>query len=79
MQAKTGTGTCHICHLNFITSHAIYTIGKTLAFLLPAVERLLKLPNLPKGVSILVLSPSRELALQVCICLLTIQCIFRLI
>ena len=40
-------------------------IGKTLAFLLPAVERLLKLPKVPQGISILVLSPTRELVLQV--------------
>lgn len=40
--------------------------GKTIAFLLPAIERLLKVPaNTRQGVSILVLSPTRELALQV--------------
>ena len=42
-----------------------HLIGKTLAFLLPAVEQLLKRPNVPEGISILVLSPTRELVLQV--------------
>jgi ATP-dependent RNA helicase RhlE len=37
--------------------------GKTLAFLLPLLERLSK-PGLPKGVSALILSPTRELAIQ---------------
>ncbi|KAF8809289.1 DEAD-domain-containing protein [Phlegmacium glaucopus] len=39
--------------------------GKTLAFLLPAIERLLKRPNALQGTSILVLSPTRELVLQI--------------
>jgi len=38
--------------------------GKTIAFLLPAIERLLKAPA-QRGISILVLAPTRELALQV--------------
>ncbi|KAG7447700.1 DEAD-domain-containing protein [Guyanagaster necrorhizus] len=38
--------------------------GKTLAFLLPAIETLSK-SKLRKGVSILVLSPTRELAIQI--------------
>jgi ATP-dependent RNA helicase MSS116 len=45
--------------------HSLFP-GKTIAFLLPAIERLLKAPaNIRQGVSILVLSPTRELALQV--------------
>ena len=40
--------------------------GKTIAFLLPALHSLLTQPALPKGqVAILVLSPTRELALQI--------------
>ncbi|TFK35364.1 P-loop containing nucleoside triphosphate hydrolase protein [Crucibulum laeve] len=39
--------------------------GKTLAFLLPAVERLLKNPDALNDTSILVLSPTRELVLQI--------------
>ncbi|KAF1991549.1 DEAD-domain-containing protein [Aulographum hederae CBS 113979] len=40
--------------------------GKTIAFLLPALQTLLKNSNLPKGqVGVLVLSPTRELALQI--------------
>lgn len=40
--------------------------GKTIAFLLPALQSLLTHSNLPKGqVAILVLSPTRELALQI--------------
>ena len=38
--------------------------GKTLAFLIPAIERMAKL-NTPKQVSALVLVPTRELAMQV--------------
>ncbi|KAG6867359.1 hypothetical protein C0993_003844 [Termitomyces sp. T159_Od127] len=39
--------------------------GKTMAFLLPAIERLAKVAQPPRGVSILVLAPTRELALQI--------------
>jgi len=40
--------------------------GKTIAFLLPALHSLLTQPSLPKGqVAILILSPTRELALQI--------------
>ncbi|KAF8868383.1 P-loop containing nucleoside triphosphate hydrolase protein [Infundibulicybe gibba] len=40
--------------------------GKTLAFLLPSIERLLKVPpRRGEGISILVISPTRELALQI--------------
>jgi len=38
--------------------------GKTLAFLLPLLERLAKQPS-PSGVSALILSPTRELAIQI--------------
>ncbi|KAJ7752806.1 P-loop containing nucleoside triphosphate hydrolase protein [Mycena maculata] len=39
--------------------------GKTLAFLLPAVERLAKMELVNRKISMLVLSPTRELALQI--------------
>ncbi|MCJ1472499.1 hypothetical protein MMC13_001147 [Lambiella insularis] len=40
--------------------------GKTIAFLLPALHSLLSSPPLPKGqVGILIISPTRELALQI--------------
>ncbi|KAG6856979.1 hypothetical protein H0H87_011368 [Tephrocybe sp. NHM501043] len=39
--------------------------GKTIAFLLPAIERLAKARQPPKGISVLVLAPTRELALQI--------------
>ncbi|CAK5275338.1 unnamed protein product [Mycena citricolor] len=39
--------------------------GKTLAFLLPSVERLAKMELAPRKISMLVLSPTRELALQI--------------
>lgn len=40
--------------------------GKTIAFLLPALQSLLTQPSLPRGqVAILILSPTRELALQI--------------
>jgi ATP-dependent RNA helicase MSS116 len=41
--------------------------GKTLAFLLPAVERLSQMELANRKISMLVLSPTRELALQVTI------------
>ncbi|KAG6849241.1 hypothetical protein H0H93_010257 [Arthromyces matolae] len=39
--------------------------GKTLAFLLPTIERLIKSPRRHDGISVLVLSPTRELAFQI--------------
>ncbi|KAF8067737.1 P-loop containing nucleoside triphosphate hydrolase protein [Lyophyllum atratum] len=39
--------------------------GKTIAFLLPAIERLLKARTPLQGISVLVLAPTRELALQI--------------
>ena len=42
--------------------------GKTISFLLPSLERVLQkhaLSNLPTGIAILVLSPTRELAAQI--------------
>ncbi|KAK7062068.1 P-loop containing nucleoside triphosphate hydrolase protein [Favolaschia claudopus] len=39
--------------------------GKTLAFLLPAVERLIQMELVNRKISMLVLSPTRELALQI--------------
>lgn len=39
--------------------------GKTLAFLLPAIERLAQMSLADRKISMLVLSPTRELALQV--------------
>ncbi|KAL7433438.1 hypothetical protein ACHAXM_003563, partial [Skeletonema potamos] len=43
--------------------------GKTIAFLLPAIERLLRLPdyynNISSQVGIVVISPTRELATQI--------------
>jgi len=63
VQAKTGTGTVHRAAF-WCSTHC--SQEKTIAFLLPAIERLLKAPaNTRQGVSILVLSPTRELALQV--------------
>jgi ATP-dependent RNA helicase RhlE len=41
--------------------------GKTLAFLLPLLERLAKQQN-PPGVSALILTPTRELAIQISVC-----------
>ena len=48
--------------------------GKTLAFLLPAVELLFKLKFKPRnGTGVLVISPTRELALQVSFNILFVQ------
>lgn len=41
--------------------------GKTVAFLLPAIERLLKTNPDPRAISVLVLSPTRELAQQIAV------------
>eukprot|EP00435_Cladocopium_sp_Y103_P058712 s1818_g20.t1 len=43
--------------------HARAGTGKTLAYLIPAVEHLIKNP--PPGVGVLILAPSRELVLQI--------------
>ena len=49
-----------------VVLEANFHLGKTIAFLLPAIEGLLKAPRQAQaGVSILILSPTRELALQV--------------
>ena len=39
--------------------------GKTLAFLIPAIEALIRRPAPPGSVGVLVLSPARELAMQI--------------
>lgn len=39
--------------------------GKTLAFLIPAIEATLKNPPPPGSVGVLVISPARELAMQI--------------
>lgn len=39
--------------------------GKTMAFLLPAIQNMINSPHDPKSVSLLVLSPTRELAMQI--------------
>ena len=39
--------------------------GKTMAFLIPAIEALVRAPRSAAGISVLVLSPTRELASQV--------------
>jgi ATP-dependent RNA helicase MSS116, mitochondrial len=53
-------------HLNYSLARAKTGTGKTLAFLLPAIQRHLLEPNPRHGhPSILVLSPTRELAMQI--------------
>ncbi|KAJ3826392.1 P-loop containing nucleoside triphosphate hydrolase protein [Lentinula raphanica] len=39
--------------------------GKTIGFLLPAIENVIRTPTKPKGTPILILSPTRELAQQI--------------
>lgn len=49
-----------------ICACAITGSGKTLAFMLPALERLLYKPRYPQVTRVLVLTPTRELAVQIC-------------
>lgn len=39
--------------------------GKTVAFLLPCIERMARVPTAPGGIDVLILSPTRELASQI--------------
>lgn len=39
--------------------------GKTIAFLLPAIQSLISKPRVPRTISLLVISPTRELAMQI--------------
>ena len=47
--------------------HSFISTGKTIAFLLPAIERVLRSPeyNSDEDVGVLVISPTRELASQI--------------
>ena len=63
VQARTGTGE-HLSPTTLISTFISVLIGKTLAFLLPAVETVAKSPT-RGGVSVLILAPTRELAQQV--------------
>jgi ATP-dependent RNA helicase DDX27 len=49
-----------------ICACAVTGSGKTLAFMLPAIERLLYKPKFPQVTRVLVLTPTRELAVQIC-------------
>ena len=49
-----------------ICACAITGSGKTLAFMLPALERLLYKPRYPQVTRVIVLTPTRELAVQIC-------------
>ena len=49
-----------------ICACAVTGSGKTLAFMLPALERLLYKPRFPQVTRVLVLTPTRELAVQIC-------------
>jgi ATP-dependent RNA helicase DDX27 len=49
-----------------ICACAVTGSGKTLAFMLPTVERLLYKPKFPQVTRVLVLTPTRELAVQIC-------------
>lgn len=49
-----------------ICACAVTGSGKTLAFMLPALERLLYKPKFPQVTRVLVLTPTRELAVQIC-------------
>ncbi len=49
-----------------ICACAVTGSGKTLAFMLPTLERLLYRPKHPQVTRVLVLTPTRELAAQIC-------------
>ena len=49
-----------------ICACAVTGSGKTLAFMLPTLERLLYKPKFPQVTRVLVLTPTRELAAQIC-------------
>ena len=49
-----------------ICACAVTGSGKTLAFMLPTLERLLYKPKFPQVTRVLVLTPTRELAVQIC-------------
>jgi ATP-dependent RNA helicase DDX27 len=49
-----------------ICACAVTGSGKTVAFMLPALERLLYKPKFPQVTRVLVLTPTRELAVQIC-------------
>ncbi|KAJ7228347.1 P-loop containing nucleoside triphosphate hydrolase protein [Mycena pura] len=62
---QAATLECALAGLDLLVQAKTGT-GKTLAFLLPAVERLVKMKDLAsRKISMLVLSPTRELALQI--------------
>uniref|UniRef100_A0A7S1IKQ0 RNA helicase n=1 Tax=Eutreptiella gymnastica TaxID=73025 RepID=A0A7S1IKQ0_9EUGL len=48
-----------------VTGQAKTGTGKTLAFLIPVIETLVKSPQKPRGISMLILTPTRELAFQI--------------
>lgn len=49
-----------------ICACAVTGSGKTLSFMLPTLERLLYKPKIPQRTRVLVLTPTRELAAQIC-------------
>lgn len=49
-----------------ICACAVTGSGKTLAFMIPTVERLLYKPKIPQRTRVLALTPTRELAVQIC-------------
>jgi len=49
-----------------ICACAVTGSGKTLAFMLPTLERLLYKPKFPQVTRVLVITPTRELAVQIC-------------
>lgn len=49
-----------------ICACAVTGSGKTLAFMLPTLERLLYKPKFSQVTRVLVLTPTRELAVQIC-------------
>jgi ATP-dependent RNA helicase DDX27 len=55
----------HILNLQ-IKACAVTGSGKTLAFMLPTLERLLYKPKFYQVTRVLVLTPTRELAVQIC-------------
>ena len=55
----------HILEGHDIIASAQTGTGKTAAFLLPLIHRLLTIPHNPNGITSLIIVPTRELAVQI--------------
>ena len=68
--ASAATGTGEACNPFLLCVHVLLLSGKTAAYILPVLERLLYRPTHSSTTRVLILVPTRELAIQVsnCVC-----------